>query len=409
MEYICKGGWNDYKPQKSIFGFQYIQVMTDAEVTEKNFTAIAVYSNMPQTAKFECGHSGINQLFSNAVWSMKGNFLEIPTDCPTRERTGFTGDAQVFVNTGMYLMECYPVYRKFLNELRAVKRDGGCVSQTAPSGKGHLFDGSAGWSDAIDLIPWRMYLRYGNQDILKENYEKIKEWLDFSLKRAKEDNPGRVRGKDDKYYSYLLDTGWHWGEWIEPDWNGFISGEDPGGAYLRDIHDHGAPEVCTAHLSYGCQIAAEVAQLLGRKEEADYYCEMRRLTKLAYREACMENGRMKQKRQCDYVHAVMFDMITDEEKKTTCDELNEMIVENGFHLNTKFLSTCELLRVLSDYGPCGYRMEPDASGYLSGLAVSAKISCNDNLGGLERHGGRKRTKRFHEPLLFRDFCRMADG
>ena len=259
MEYICKGGWNDYKPQKSIFGFQYIQVMTDAEVTEKNFTAIAVYSNMPQTAKFECGHSGINQLFSNAVWSMKGNFLEIPTDCPTRERTGFTGDAQVFVNTGMYLMECYPVYRKFLNELRAVKRDGGCVSQTAPSGKGHLFDGSAGWSDAIDLIPWRMYLRYGNQDILKENYEKIKEWLDFSLKRAKEDNPGRVRGKDDKYYSYLLDTGWHWGEWIEPDWNGFISGEDPGGAYLRDIHDHGAPEVCTAHLSYGCQIAAEVA------------------------------------------------------------------------------------------------------------------------------------------------------
>ncbi len=159
-----------------------------------------------------------------------------------------------------------------------------------------------------------------------------------------------MSGKDDKYYSYLLDTGWHWGEWIEPDWNGFISGEDPGGAYLRDIHDHGAPEVCTAHLSYGCQIAAEVAQLLGRKEEADYYCEMRRLTKLAYREACMENGRMKQKRQCDYVHAVMFDMITDEEKKTTCDELNEMIVENGFHLNTEFLSTCELLRVLSDYG-----------------------------------------------------------
>lgn len=350
VEYICKEGWNDYKPQKSIFGFQYIQVMTDAEVTEKNFTAIAVYSDMPQTAKFECGHPGINQLFSNAVWSMKGNFLEIPTDCPTRERTGFTGDAQVFVNTGMYLMECYPVYRKFLSELRAVKRDGGCVSQTAPSGKGHLFDGSAGWSDAIDLIPWRMYLRYGNQDILKENYEKIKEWLDFSLERAKEDNPGRVRGKDDQYHSYLLDTGWHWGEWIEPDWNGFISGEDPGGAYLRDIYEHGAPEVCTSHLSYGCQIAAEAAQLLGRKEEADYYSEMRRLTKLAYREACMENGRMKQKRQCDYVHAVMFDMITDEEKKTACDELNEMIVQNGFHLNTGFLSTCELLRVLSDYG-----------------------------------------------------------
>ena len=104
--------------KKSIFGFRYIKAITDVKVTEKNFTAIAVYSDMPQTGKFECGHPGINQLFSNAVWSMKGNFLEIPTDCPTRERTGFTGDAQVFVNTGMYLMECYPVYRKFLSELK---------------------------------------------------------------------------------------------------------------------------------------------------------------------------------------------------------------------------------------------------------------------------------------------------
>ena len=74
--------------------FRYIKAITDVKVTEKNFTAIAVYSDMPQTGKFECGHPGINQLFSNAVWSMKGNFLEIPTDCPTRERTGFTGDAR---------------------------------------------------------------------------------------------------------------------------------------------------------------------------------------------------------------------------------------------------------------------------------------------------------------------------
>ena len=350
VEYICKEGWNSYKPQKANFGFRYIQIITDAEITEKDFTAIAVYSDMPQIGTFECGHPGLNQLFSNAVWSMKGNFLEIPTDCPTRERTGFTGDAQVFVNTGMYLMECYPIYRKFLSELRVVEREGGCVSQTAPSAKGHLFDGSAGWGDAVDLIPWRMYLRYDNPEILAENYRKIKEWLIFSLNRAKEDNPGRKKGPDETYSSYLLDTGWHWGEWIEPDWNGFISEEDPGGAYLRDIYEHGAPEVCTSHLSYGCYIASEIAGMLGRKDEADYFRKMRQFTKLAYREACMTDGHMKQKRQCDYVHAIMFDMISEDEKLTACDELNKLIVQNGYHLNTGFLSTYELLHVLTDYG-----------------------------------------------------------
>lgn len=350
VKYICKEGWNEYKPEKSIFGFRYIKAITDVKVTEKNFTAIAVYSDMPQTGKFECGHPGINQLFSNAVWSMKGNFLEIPTDCPTRERTGFTGDAQVFVNTGMYLMECYPVYRKFLSELREVQLEGGCISQTAPASQGHLFDGAAGWSDAIDLIPWRMYLRYNNPEILAENYEKVKEWLAYCLERAKKDNPGRKKGKNEKYSSYLLDTGWHWGEWIEPDWNGFINTEDPGGTYLRDIYEHGAPEVCTSHLSYGCYIASEMAKALGYQKEAEFYSEMRKFTKLAYREVCMENGHMKQKRQCDYVHAIMFDMLSEEEKKIACDELNEMIVKNGFHLNTGFLSTYELLHVLTDYG-----------------------------------------------------------
>lgn len=350
VEYICKEGWNGYKPEKSIFGFRYIQVISDVEVTEKDFTAIAVYSDMEETAGFECGHPGINQLFSNAMWSMKGNFLEIPTDCPTRERTGFTGDAQVFVDTGMYLMDCYPVYRKFLAELRAVEREGGCISQTAPSAEGHLFDGSAGWSDAIDLIPWRMFLRYGDTDILKENYEKMKGWLEFSLKRAREENPGRKKSGEEKYSDYLLDTGWHWGEWIEPDWNGFITEPDPGGAYLRDIYYHGAPEVCTSHLSYGCYIASVAAELLGKKEDAEYFREMRRLTKLAYRETCMENGHMKQKRQCDYVHGIIFDMLSDKEKQTACDELNELILQNGCHLNTGFLSTYELLRVLTDYG-----------------------------------------------------------
>ena len=94
-----------------------------------------------------------------------------------------------------------------------------------------------------------------------ENYEKVKEWWLIVWNTCKKDNPGRKKGKNEKYSSYLLDTGWHWGEWIEPDWNGFINTEDPGGTYLRDIYEHGA-EVCTSHLSYSCYIASEMAKAL---------------------------------------------------------------------------------------------------------------------------------------------------
>ena len=126
-------------------------------------------------------------------------------------------------------------------------------------------------------------------EILAENYEKVKEWLAYCLERAKKDNPGRKKGKNEKYSSYLLDTGWHWGEWIEPDWNGFINTEDPGGTYLRDIYEHGAPEVFTSHLSFGCYIASVMSKALGYQKEAEFYSEMRKFTKLAYREVCMEN------------------------------------------------------------------------------------------------------------------------
>lgn len=304
VEYICKEGWNVYKPEKTFFGFRYIEVTTDLKLTEDNFTAIAVYSDMKQTSYFETAHEGVNKLFKNAVWSMKGNFLEVPTDCPTREKSGFTGDAQLFVNMGMFLMDCYPVYRKFLDELRAVNLEGGCISQIAPTAEGHMFDGSAGWSDAIDLIPWRMYLKYENTDLLIENYQKIKEWLLFSLDRAKTENPERVKEKKEKYSTFLLDTGHHWGEWVEPDWNGFADKDNPIGWYLYDIYTNGSPEITNPHLSYGCFIASEIAKMLHNEKDYLFFKKMHKYTKLAYREVCLENGRLKKKRQCNYIHAI---------------------------------------------------------------------------------------------------------
>lgn len=346
IEYICKDGKNVYSPTKAVFGFRYVRICTDVKFQQEDFTAIAVYSDMRQVGWFVCGHEGINRLFENTVWSMKGNFLEVPTDCPTRERTGFTGDAQVFVNTGLYLMDCYPVFRKFLEELRSGDDEEGCVSQTAPAVGETRYDGSAGWSDAIDLIPYRMFLRFGDPRILEENYERTKQWIAFCLKRAEKDNPGRKKKRAEQYSRYILDTGSHWGEWLEPNLNGFDSVSE----YLQDIRDHGAAENCTSHLSYGCMIAAMMAKELGYTKEQAYYENLRQKTKKGYREACTDDGRIVSKRQCEYVRAIMFDMLSESEKKIVAKQLNELVKEDNYHIGTGFLTTFELLRVLTDYG-----------------------------------------------------------
>ncbi|MBQ8953843.1 MAG: family 78 glycoside hydrolase catalytic domain, partial [Clostridia bacterium] len=118
IEYVCKDGLNEYRPSFALFGFRYAKVETDCDLTDASFTAVAVYSDMPQTGFFECGSADVNQLFQNSLWSMRSNFCDIPTDCPTRERAGWTGDAGAFAPTAVYLADCYPVLRKWLGECR---------------------------------------------------------------------------------------------------------------------------------------------------------------------------------------------------------------------------------------------------------------------------------------------------
>ena len=132
IEYICRDGENVYKPHFAIFGFRYARVETDVDLTGAEFTAIAVYSRMPQVGFFACGNADVNQLFQNSLWSMRSNFCDIPTDCPTRERAGWTGDAGAFTPTAVYLADCYPVLRKWLGECRLAQGEDGLVRNIAP-------------------------------------------------------------------------------------------------------------------------------------------------------------------------------------------------------------------------------------------------------------------------------------
>ena len=165
VEYTCKDGKNKYHQTKCYYGFRYAMVETDIEITGDEFTGVSVYSDMAQKGFSECGVPAVNRLFQNVIWSMKSNFVDVPTDCPTREKLGFTGDAQVFTNAALHLMDAYPVLRRWMRESVSCQEDG-CIIYVAPPVEGPQhrirgIDGAAGWSNSITIVPDRFlhYLR----------------------------------------------------------------------------------------------------------------------------------------------------------------------------------------------------------------------------------------------------------
>lgn len=345
IEYTCKDGLNVYKPHFTIFGFRYALIETDIDLSDAEFSAVAVYSKMEQTGFFRCGNEDVNRLFMNSLWSMKSNFCDIPTDCPTRERAGWTGDAQVFAHTASMLCDCLPVYRKWLDECRYAQKEDGLVQNIAPvnnSGSmiSNMLQGSAGWGDACVIVPWTFYEVYGDESILKENYDMMKGWVDFSAKRAAENT--RPQYENNPYKEYLCDQGFHFGEWCQP---GVDNTE-----VMKNTMMNGSPEVATAYFYRSASLLAKIAEILGHEEDAKKYAEIAGNAKAAWRFTCLTEGRIVSDRQCDYVRPVAFGLLDEEETKQAVSDLNDLVVRNEYHLNTGFLSTPDLCRVLADYG-----------------------------------------------------------
>ena len=344
LEYVCKDGLNIYKPRFCIFGFRYAKLETDADLADAQLTAVAVYSQMAQTGFFECGNADVNQLFHNSLWSMRSNFCDIPTDCPTRERAGWTGDAGAFAPTAVYLMDCLPVLRKWLGECRLAQKEDGLVQNIAPvnnSGSmiSNMLQGSAGWGDACILVPWALYEAYGDKTILEENYDMMTRWLGFVEKRAKKTRPHNLLNP---YHKYLVDEGFHFGEWCQPDVDN--------GAAMKKTMMLGAPEVATAYFFRSASLLAQIAKILGKTADAARFASIAENAKKAYRHTCTKNGKISSDRQCEYVRPIAFNLLDGDEVQTAADMLNELVVKNGYHLNTGFLSTPDLCRVLADNG-----------------------------------------------------------
>lgn len=376
VTYTCREGVNHYKTKFSIWGFRYAKVETDNDLTGAQFTAIAVYSDMERTGFFTCGNEDVNKLVDNTLWSMKSNFCDVPTDCPTRERAAWTGDMGVFIDTGLYLMDCGSVVRKWLGECRICQYPDGKVANIAPKNNRPTFTtellaGSVGWGDASIIVPWALYRRYGDRRILAENYEMMSRWYGYLETRAGKresaapmdmnDIPEQYRAmlknmppealaemmkkfappksdNENPYADFAIETGTDYGEWCEPD--------------VSSINAMGKPQskVATAYYAYSGRLLAEISEILGKSENAEHYARIGESAKNAFHFIAAKNGVIQSDRQAEYVRAIDFDLLSEDEKRRAAADLNELVIKCGYHLNTGFLSTPALLPVLAKYG-----------------------------------------------------------
>ena len=332
--YVLKGdGPETFEPRFTFHGFRYVKLENyPGRLDADDITGLVIRSALPETGTFSCSNQLINQLQHNILWSQKGNFLEIPTDCPQREKMGWTGDVQIYAPTACFLMDSAAFLTKWLRDLEADQCEDGLVPHIIPwlpdypvfraLGKG----GSAAWGDACTAVPWSLYLYYGDQRILEEMYPVMKRWLAFIESRAR---------------NYIWKRGMHWGDWLEPGRKAY--------RYFLPWAKKG--HVATPFWARSAELTAKVAELLGKQQEAERYKVLSREVKRAYlRKYVHRDGRVKPPTQGAYVLALAFDMVPPELAPRLAARLAELVGKNDNHLSTGFTSTVHLCQVLCRYG-----------------------------------------------------------
>ncbi|MCI6525040.1 MAG: family 78 glycoside hydrolase catalytic domain [Candidatus Enterosoma sp.] len=343
--YTLKEGENNYKTKFAIFGFQYVLVETDLEINPEDFTAIAVYSSFEETLSFHCSNPLIEKLVESTRWSAKNNHADNPTDCPTRERHGWTGDAQIFANTAGYFFNYASFARKYERLLVDEQKKNGKYTQIVPSGGVDFYmvfmDGSSGWSDAGIMIPYRMWKLYGDEKIIQENYESMKKYAEFLINRIGKwyltASPTGVKGKDKKY---LVNYGQAYGEWAEPC--------DVYNTTWKDCAiPH--PEVATAYTSYVLSLFAEIAEHLGKIEDQNRYQDIAEKVKKSYQALShTEKFTLDTDRQARLVRPLYFHLLDEKDTKYAKERLIKALENYNWRVGTGFLSTPLILFVLED-------------------------------------------------------------
>lgn len=345
IDFFCSGSLDSYCTKFAVFGFRYALVEFDGEIDPKAFEAVAVYSDMEQTGDFRCSHEGINKLLENTRWSMKGNYLDVPTDCPTRERLAWTGDAQIFFDTGAYLMDTAAFFRKWMRDVRDNQFKDGKISAVVPyNGASMLYDNtgsSVGWGDAAVLIPYRYWKRYGDDAFLQEFYPVMRGYAEYMI--AHTGHKDKKQAKANPLNKYIYEKGVQLGEWLEPE-------------EFKDKVAAGKLPPCTeeatAYLHYTMTHMAEVARYLGKPEDEKRYSEYAAGAKKAYCALFLRSGAPDTDRQAKLVRPLALGLTAGDATITKAVEerLVEAVQRRNYRIATGFLSTSFVLGVLTRAG-----------------------------------------------------------
>lgn len=328
--YILKGGAEEFfEPHFTFQGFRYIKVEGfPGDLKPENITAVALYSDMKPTGTFTSSNALINQLQHNIQWGQRGNFLDVPTDCPQRdERLGWTGDAQAFSRTATFNFGVNNFFAKWMKDVALDQQPNGSVPFVVPNVLGPNSGGSTGWADVATIIPWNVYLAYGDKQVLIDQYSSMKAWVSYMEKASK---------------NYLWNTGFHFGDWL----------------FYRPFDDNDGRSAVTdkyfiaqCFFAYSTQLLLNTATVLNKAADITYYTNLLQKVKEAFlKEYVTPNGRLLSNTQTAHVLALNFDMLPEAMRKDAAERLAENVKSYGNHLTTGFLGTPYLCHVLSRFG-----------------------------------------------------------
>jgi alpha-L-rhamnosidase len=333
IRYTTRGGGTEvYEPHFTFQGFRYVAVSGwPGEVKAEDFTGVVVHSAMERTGTFESSSTLLNQLERNIIWGQKGNFVDVPTDCPQRdERLGWTGDAQVFAPTASFNFDTASFYTKWLRDVALDQEDDGAVPFVIPNVLTHDTRkgaaASAGWADVAVVLPWTLYQAFGDKRILEEQYSSMKAWVEYMRRQAGE--------------KYIWSNGFSFGDWLA---FATTNADYPGATTAKDF-------LQTAYFARSTELLAKTAAVLGKREDAAQYASLEEKIRAAFlKEFVTPNGRLSSDTQTAYALALEFDLLPEAMRAEAAARLAED-VRKFKHLTTGFLGTPVLCKALSDYG-----------------------------------------------------------
>ena len=329
--YVSDGKRKTVEEAFTFHGFRYVKVTCSVPVRAEDFTGVVLSSDLKETLRCGTSHLLLNRLLENARWSRLSNFLDVPTDCPQRdERLGWTGDTQVFVDTACTQADCKAFYRKFMKDLRydQVRYYQGDLPMFCPSLRGTAGIGGAVWADAGVIIPWRVYMHYGDRELLSETYPMMRDYTEV-----------RIRKDRELGFTHIRFDEFTFGDWLALDGisrKSVFGGTDPrliqGIYYLQDV-----------------ELTAKGAGEVGEEADALRYGELaREIRESLMREYVTEGGRLAVDTQTAYVLALRHGLYRDHEQMVS--DFRERLRRDRYALKCGFTGAPLLVETLLDHG-----------------------------------------------------------